>query len=168
LIIVPVEDTELYLTFLVRADNFILGDRLARLALNNNNGILFQVMSPLFQYRKGSTWTGGKCDSATGSEVCQFVYGYMIVSWYPMVLGGAVGGAREILANVVGKRGQPGSCALEALPNVQEGHVGTGWDRFLSVWLLCGPWWPLSLWRNKCECLDDQFVIVRERRGRFG
>jgi hypothetical protein len=54
----------------------------------------------------------------------------MFVSWYPKVLGGAVGGAREILSNVVGKRSHPGSCALEALPNVQEGHVGTGWDRY--------------------------------------
>jgi hypothetical protein len=32
----------------------------------------------------------------------------------------------------------------------------------------CGPWWPLLLGRNKCECLDDQFVTVRGRRGRFG
>jgi hypothetical protein len=47
-----------------------------------------------------------------------------------MVLSGAFGDAREIQADVVGKRGRPGSCALEALPNVQEGHVGTSWDRY--------------------------------------
>jgi hypothetical protein len=54
----------------------------------------------------------------------------MIVGWYPMVLGGAVSDAREILVNVVGNRGHPGSCALETLPNDHEGHVGTGWDRY--------------------------------------
>jgi hypothetical protein len=33
-----------------------------------------------------------------------------------------VGDAWEILANVEGKRDHPGSCALKALPDIQEGH----------------------------------------------
>jgi hypothetical protein len=45
-----------------------------------------------------------------------------------MDLSGTVGDAREI---------HPGSCALQALPNIQEGHVGTSWARYywcVSVW----------------------------------
>jgi hypothetical protein len=42
-----------------------------------------------------------------------------------MDLGSAVGDAWEVLANIGGKRGYPGSCALKALPYVQEGHVET-------------------------------------------
>jgi hypothetical protein len=45
-----------------------------------------------------------------------------------MDLGGGVGDAWEILANVGGNRGQPGSCAL-ALPYVQAGPVGTSVTR---------------------------------------
>jgi hypothetical protein len=68
-----------------------------------------------------------------------------------MGLSGAIGDAWEILANVVGKRGYPGSCALKADP---------GWARrddergsvlvvlllrdercsVLVVLLLCHPW----------------------------
>jgi hypothetical protein len=36
-----------------------------------------------------------------------------------MGLGGAVSDAWEVLANIGGNRGYLGSCALEALPNVQ-------------------------------------------------
>jgi hypothetical protein len=46
-----------------------------------------------------------------------------------MGLSATVGDALEILANVVGKRGHPGSCALKALPNIQEGRCGKSWDR---------------------------------------
>jgi hypothetical protein len=42
-----------------------------------------------------------------------------------MDLGCVVGDAWELLANIRGNRCYPGSCALKALPNVQEGHVGT-------------------------------------------
>jgi hypothetical protein len=82
-----------------------------------------------------------------------------------MELSGTVGDAREILANVGGKRGHPGSCALKALPNVKG---GARWDELgslLSAWLLCGAWWPMLLGGNNCGGLDDQFVIAR---GRFG
>jgi hypothetical protein len=116
----------------------------------------FQVgHSPGFFHKKRGISRDSRCKFSLRSV--EYIWCCYVCS---QVLGGAVGGAREILTNVVGKRGHPGSCALEALPNVQEGHVVTGWDR--------GPWWPLSLGRNNCECLDDQFVIVRERRGRFG
>jgi hypothetical protein len=54
--------------------------------------------------------------------VCQFVY---VIVRYPKDLGCVVGDAWEVLANVRGNRGYPGSCALKALPNVQEKHVGT-------------------------------------------
>jgi hypothetical protein len=47
-----------------------------------------------------------------------------------MDFSGAVGDACEVLANIGGKRGNPGSCALKALPNIQEGHVGTSWVRY--------------------------------------
>jgi hypothetical protein len=43
---------------------------------------------------------------------------------------GTVGDAREILANVGGKRGHPDSCALKALPNIQQGHVWTSRARY--------------------------------------
>jgi hypothetical protein len=91
----------------------------------------------------------------------------MIVGWYPMVLGGAVSDAL----------GNTGECRRKAWPSwfMRSGSAaecprGARWDglgSLPSVWLLCGPWWPLSLGRNNCECLDDQSVIVRERRGRF-
>jgi hypothetical protein len=55
--------------------------------------------------------------------VCQFVY--VIVVRYPMDLGCVVGDAWEVLANIRGNLGYPGLCALEALPNVQEMHIGT-------------------------------------------
>jgi hypothetical protein len=42
-----------------------------------------------------------------------------------MDLSGTVGDASEIMANVGGERGHPGSYALKALPHVQEGHVWT-------------------------------------------
>jgi hypothetical protein len=45
---------------------------------------------------------------------------YVIVVRYPMDLGCLVGDAWEVLANIRGNRGYPGSCALKALPNVQE------------------------------------------------
>jgi hypothetical protein len=47
-----------------------------------------------------------------------------------MDLSGTVGDAWEILANIGGERGHPGSCALIALPDVQEGHVWTSWARY--------------------------------------
>jgi hypothetical protein len=47
-----------------------------------------------------------------------------------MDLSGTVGDAREILANVGGERGHPGSCALKALPDLQEGHVWTSLARY--------------------------------------
>jgi hypothetical protein len=47
-----------------------------------------------------------------------------------MDLSGTVGDAWEILANVGGERGHPGSCALKALPDVQEGHVWTSLARY--------------------------------------
>jgi hypothetical protein len=55
---------------------------------------------------------------------------------------------------VGGKCGHPGSCALNALPDVQEGHVWTSWARYYQ--------------RGYCGGLDDQFGIARGRRGRFG
>jgi hypothetical protein len=51
-----------------------------------------------------------------------------------MGLSGAIGDAWEILANVVGKRGYPGSCALKA-PPIQDGHVGTSGASVLVVLL---------------------------------
>jgi hypothetical protein len=47
-----------------------------------------------------------------------------------MDLSRTVSDAWEILANVGGKRGHPGSRALKALPDVQEGHAGTSWARY--------------------------------------
>jgi hypothetical protein len=47
-----------------------------------------------------------------------------------MNLSGTVGDAWEILANLGGKRDHPGSCALKALLDVQEGHVGKSWARY--------------------------------------
>jgi hypothetical protein len=47
-----------------------------------------------------------------------------------MDLSRTAGDAWEILANVGGKRGHPGSCALKALPDVQEGHAWTCWARY--------------------------------------
>jgi hypothetical protein len=44
-----------------------------------------------------------------------------------MDLCGTAGDAWEILANIGGKPGHPGSCALKALPDVQEGYVGMSW-----------------------------------------
>jgi hypothetical protein len=45
-------------------------------------------------------------------------------------LRGAVADAWEILANIGGNRGHPGSCALRALANVQKGRVGTSLARY--------------------------------------
>jgi hypothetical protein len=47
-----------------------------------------------------------------------------------MDLRGAVNDAWEILTDVGGSRGHPGSCALEALADVQEGRVGTSGTRY--------------------------------------
>jgi hypothetical protein len=47
-----------------------------------------------------------------------------------MALSGTVGDAWEFLANVEGERGHPGPCALKALPDFQEWHVGTSWARY--------------------------------------
>jgi hypothetical protein len=47
-----------------------------------------------------------------------------------MDLSGTVGDAWEILANVGGQRGHPGSCALKAQPDVQEGRVWTSLARY--------------------------------------
>jgi hypothetical protein len=107
-----------------------------RVHLSSNNRVLSYVLSHLFQYRKGSTRTGGKFDPATGSVVCQFVY--VIVVQDPMDLGCVVSDAWEVLADIRGNRGYPGSYALEALSNVQEEHIGTSGARYCRK-LLCGP-----------------------------
>jgi hypothetical protein len=61
-----------------------------------------------------------------------------------MDLGGGVGDAWEILANVGGNRGQPGSCALKAA--VCPG--GARWDERYSLLVVLLMWhlgWPLLL-----------------------
>jgi hypothetical protein len=47
-----------------------------------------------------------------------------------MDLSGTVGDAWELLANVGGECGHSGSCALKALPDMQEGHVWMSWARY--------------------------------------
>jgi hypothetical protein len=78
-----------------------------------NNRVLFKVLLRLFQYRKGSTRTGGKYDPATGSEVCQLVH--VCVGCYPMDSGCVVGDDWEVLANIRENLANPGSCALTLL-----------------------------------------------------
>jgi hypothetical protein len=50
-----------------------------------------------------------------------------------MDLSGTVGDAWEILANIGRERGHPGSRALKALPDVQEGHVWTSLARYGTI-----------------------------------
>jgi hypothetical protein len=78
-----------------------------------------------------------------------------------MDVSGTVGDAWEIMGNIGGERGRPGSCAVRALPDVQQGHVWTSLARYYRR----GPWWPLLFGSNNCGGLDDQFVIARGRRG---
>jgi hypothetical protein len=82
-----------------------------------------------------------------------------------MGLSGAIGDAWEILANVVE------SVAIwfvrsESAP-IRMGASGRAGSSVL-VLLLCRTCGDHCCWRSNCGCLDDQFVIVYERRGRFG
>jgi hypothetical protein len=65
-----------------------------------------------------------------------------------MDLDCVVGDAWEVLADIRGNRGYPGSCALKALPNVQEEHVRTGGAR---------------CYRNNFCLVRDVHCCVRER-----
>jgi hypothetical protein len=80
-----------------------------------------------------------------------------------MDLGGGVD-AWEILANG-GNRGQPGSCALKALPYVQAGTLGRA--LLVTGGVDVAPGVATVARRNNCGCRDDQFVVAHERRG-FG
>jgi hypothetical protein len=53
----------------------------------------------------------------------------------------AVGDAREILANIGGNRGHPGSCAWKRW-RMSKGSRGTSGFVTGGV-LLCHPWWPV-------------------------
>jgi hypothetical protein len=64
---------------------------------------------------------------------------------------------QEILADIGGKRGHPGSCALEALANVQEGCVGT--SGLGSGGVAVSPVVTSVAGRNNCGCLDDLFYL---------
>jgi hypothetical protein len=81
---------------------------------DNNRILVFKSCRINSVVRNSLTRTGGKCEPATGNEVCQFVYVDVVVC--PMDLCGAVATGKE-LAYVCRDRGYPGSCALKALPN---------------------------------------------------
>jgi hypothetical protein len=69
----------------------------------------------------------------------------------------------EVLANIGGNRGYLGSCALEALPNIRGGR-GRKSGRMVAMWSVLA---SVALEKEPRMCLDDRFVFVLARRGRF-